>query len=225
MKNLRLYITDDAVSVLTNTASVWSDVLKYVTPRSNCFRLRDDAPMRIYIPAKETFTGVDASGSTVTITTSYPICENDTITQKARATIDGTSAPIVSVTPPDTIVIDSSGSSNTSADVVVWYLPASGLVRFVMETPGGAAMVSKVIFSAQIITLHERNQYSFEEAIFLPKAYLLPENWNFKVQVNAAWTADLSSDIALIDIPAIQYTPSDSIYPSLKHEALSMLTL
>lgn len=225
MKSLRIYNTHESVTTATNTANVWSTVLTFTAPRSTAFRLRDDAPVRIYVPAKESFTGVDASGATVTITTTTPIVENDTINFKALATIDGTPAPVVSVTPPNTIVIDSSGSSNVSANVDVWFIPANGLVRFVVETPGGAAMISKVIFSSQIITLHERNQYSFEEAVFLPRAYLVPENWKFHVQVKASWTADMAANIAVLDLPVMMYTPSDAVYPSLKHEALELIKL
>ncbi len=194
----RFSMLSDQVSLASNTASVMTPVLTYTVPRGQVIAADLTRPWTILLWTREEITPAGYSTHAAQATAYVPArvykisdtAYSDGVKQSVQLKSNGTARTITAVA--DHVDSTSAGtitcSDETNAAHMYAYVPwAHGNLQVELVAPGAGGEISRKIFEGDVRTLHEINLR--RDGRPLSYACLLPENFQIRVRLNAAWVA------------------------------------
>lgn len=183
-------------------SGVWYDLLSFEISQLNIRKFFAGRGYQLKVPTVDQETGKDISSPntyTVSLSNSIPSISGPNTGYQIQAFADATELPISSVdATANEVTIDTSGSSNSDADITVFYISdASGqFVRFVVE----ASTNEFDDFTYDDLgALHSLDQRNTEERETLDNSLTAPEFFYVKLQVKSdlAYITDPNQDSSL----------------------------
>lgn len=179
-----------------NTTGELEEIARWTVPRPRV--LRGDKPVRIVVPAYETFSTDGTASNTETFSLANDIIESDAaedlVLYNEGSRVDADSIDYSN----NTFDYTDSGTNN---DLDVWYVVGDAArVLFEKEAPAGQSTITEEIHEINTSLLHRRDQQ--KDGITLDvvdkgEAFpVLPEDYDVVVKVDAPYTVRFEDDDA-----------------------------
>ena len=188
-------------------SGVWYDLLTFEVAQLNIRKFFAGRGYQLKIPTADQDTGKDISGPdtyTMSLSNSIPSIDGPNTGYQVQAFADATELPVSSIdAAADEVTIDTSGSSNSEADITVFYISdaAEQFARLVVE----ASTNEFDDFAYDDLgALHSLDQRNTEERETLDNSLTAPEFFYVKLQVKSGLSyvtdPDQDSDLNNYDI-------------------------
>jgi hypothetical protein len=179
-----------------NTQNELEEIARYTIPRPRV--LRGDKPVRLVVPAYETFSTNGTADDTETFSLSNDIIQSDAAEDLVLYD-DGSRV--------DEDSIDYANNSfdytdsGTGSDLDVWYVCSDAArVLFEKEAPAGQSTINEEVFESNTALLHRRDQQTDGITVDTSgkgEAFpVLPEDYDLVVKVDAPYTVRFEDDDA-----------------------------
>lgn len=179
-----------------------SVVAEFSAPRP--LALRNDKPVKLVVPARETFTE-DGTANTETLNLTYDIIESTNSTDVVVR--DESTGDYLTVSSVDyannTVDVSTNGNANTLA--VVYIASNPGKVRVQKQAPKSQGRVEETLFDEnnKIVNVRDQQQTPFHlEATESDLQRVIPEDFAIQLEVNLPYVADLDYRNAVLQLPA-----------------------